>query len=145
MIRIFAAFFIAFCFSCSDPSAEKKVIAQDTLLTRESRAPEPVTDSTKIILTARGSEPGWYAEVYSNRLRLQYNYGKDSLLMYYNFSGILLDEHFTLDMRQAESKFYLEIIKEDCIESGSGEKRERKMIVETGAAKLAGCVTVAPN
>ena len=44
-----------------------------------SKMDEPA--SSKLLFKASGTEPGWFAEFYNNKLRLVVDYGKDSILI----------------------------------------------------------------
>ncbi|MBS1635204.1 MAG: hypothetical protein JST26_04720 [Bacteroidetes bacterium] len=52
--------------------------------------------ASKPVYKATGSEPGWFAEFYTNKLRLVTDYGKDSLILDKSFSDIKFGEPMTL-------------------------------------------------
>lgn len=45
-------------------------------------------EESELLFKAHGSEPGWLADVYNNKLRLVLNYGKDSLWVDDTFKGL---------------------------------------------------------
>lgn len=48
---------------------------------RQENLPEK-EGAERLLLKAIGTEPGWFAEFYNNRVRMMLDYGKDSLSLY---------------------------------------------------------------
>ncbi|MDI9341078.1 MAG: hypothetical protein QM534_10965 [Sediminibacterium sp.] len=115
----------------------------DTILT--------VTDTTQkksvLLMKLRGAEPGWYGEVYTDHLRLLVDYGKDSLTVLHNFENSLSQNGFvaslciaqTLKTKQKDVSLTLDIIDKACMESGSGDKRNRTVSMLYNHKVYKGC------
>ncbi len=109
-------------------------------------ANEEQATTTKPLLIARGSEPGWYAEFFKNKLRLLLNYGKDSLTIENDFSAITTNKSYTCAINQTikNTKISLAITIDlkPCTEEASGETRERTILINYNAKAYKGCATI---
>lgn len=102
-------------------------------------------DTLHPILIARGHEPGWFAQFYEHRLRLLYNYGEDSLHVRNDFSALRGGNAFQLIKPANCEALTVDVRTESCTEAGSGEQRERTVIVTLGDLRLRGCGTEKPE
>ncbi|MBS1652106.1 MAG: hypothetical protein JSU07_08870 [Bacteroidetes bacterium] len=101
------------------------------------------------LLVARGFEPGWYAEFFENKVRFIYNYGKDSLHIDFNFTGINAQKKYnktvvgvkTPHQTNGVPKFVVSILQKNCFEAGSGEKRDRVITISYNGKTYKGCAT----
>ena len=117
---------------------------EDTLKGKEEKtevtdnANSRMAENLKPLLIARGSEPGWYAEFFANHLRLLVDYGKDSLILENDFSGINNDKTFNAVV---ENKLNISIANTPCTEEASGEKREKSISIKYKNKTYKGCAT----
>ncbi len=99
--------------------------------------------NTEIRLKARGSEPGWYAEFYDYKVILVLNYGKDSLTMQGDFTGLTKSKKFEGNYSETINKINYELeikIKEEkCIEEASGDKKEQSITLTLNGKQYKGC------
>jgi uncharacterized membrane protein len=152
---------ILFCFtisalmSCTQVnSTGEKIITQggDTVSSVEistskidalislSEIDEPQTNVLKF--KASGIEPGWFAEVYENKLRLIVDYGKDSLVMESKFEDLDNKNGFVFDKNGDKSpsnnvKVYIQ--NKSCTDAGSGEKKDRIVSIIYKSKIYKGC------
>ncbi len=152
------AFFILFfvLLSCNIPEDEKtiptnKLEALISLGEVDSTKKEPETKPHgKILLIARGSEPGWYAEFSSTHLRLLINNGTDSLHLDNDFSNVVSDSVYKKTIIEASStngkgasmSLVIKIDVKPCIEM-SGEKRDKSITLRYNNQNFKGCATSA--
>ncbi len=107
--------------------------------------------AAKLLLIARGSEPGWYAEFFEDHLRLLIDNGTDSLRFEKDFSGINEGNSYAMNLKQDFKNPRDKIIKvtaidinienKNCTEEGSGEKREKSIIIKYNGKTYKGCAT----
>lgn len=103
----------------------------------------------KALLIARGSEPGWYAEFFEDHLRLLVDYGKDSLILEKDFSGINNDKTYSVVIveNSNENKDHksvslsVSLTDTPCTEEASGEKREKSISIKYKGKTYKGCAT----
>jgi len=152
-------FLLALVFiSCNiknEEAVEATVVAvpEGSLTTDTGTIPEPdslssrLNKKAKLLLIARGSEPGWYAEFFEDHLRLLIDNGTDSLLIEENFSEINKDEkfHSKLLWGHEKSTVEIEIENKTCTEEASGEKREKSIIIKYNGKTYKGCATAKIN
>ncbi len=129
--------------SASHKSDTGTTAMSDTLV--EHRAARHLKKTTPLLI-ARGSEPGWYAEFFADHLRLLIDNGTDSLMVdNIDFSKINADKNFfEMDITHDKNKkWYLSISinGKPCMESGSGEKRERSISITYNKKTYKGCAT----
>jgi uncharacterized membrane protein len=109
----------------------------DAALQRKGAAP---------LLTARGSEPGWYAEFYADHLNLVLDYGKDTLKVDHDFSNISKDKTYTAAIANVSNDngkttsvaLAINIDSKPCTEM-SGEKRDRSITLKYNKKEYKGC------
>ena len=93
---------------------------------------------TTLLLVARGSEPGWYAEFFADHLRLLIDNGTDSLILQKDFNGVDNDSY---DITIPESSLSVSVNDKPCTEEASGEKRERSISIKYKNKTYKGCAT----
>lgn len=103
----------------------------------------------KLLLIARGSEPGWYAEFYNDSVKLQLDYGKIKCRINRDFHGInnekgynktyTIESDHGSNVPAGEFKVIIEI--KPCVEDGSGEKRDRSAQLSFAGKIYRGCAT----
>lgn len=123
-------------------AVKQEGIKTDTIVANEAEN----TPTTKPLLIARGSEPGWYAEFFKNKLRLLVNYGKDSITIENNFEDITANKNYKCTINQtnknAKISLVITIDLKPCTEEASGETRERTILINYNAKTYKGCATV---
>ncbi|MDX2173263.1 MAG: hypothetical protein SFY56_09095 [Bacteroidota bacterium] len=123
-------------------------IKQETEVKTEIVSSE-ISLATKPLLIARGSEPGWYAEFFKDRLRLLLDYGKDSVFVEANFSDVVKAKSFKSSYTKATAgKGKTKVIAlaividiKSCTEEASGDKRERTITLKYNGKTYRGCAT----
>ncbi|MGZ3899645.1 MAG: hypothetical protein ACXVNM_12785 [Bacteroidia bacterium] len=98
------------------------------------------------LLIARGSEPGWYAEFYTDHVSMLLDYGKDTIKVEHDFSSINKDKSYKATMVNVtnnngkKSSLSLQINIEDksCTEM-SGEKRDKAITLKYNNKEYKGC------
>jgi uncharacterized membrane protein len=101
---------------------------------------EPKTDH--LLFKATGTEPGWIAEFYGNKLRLVVDYGNDSLILDNKFEdldnnlGYVFDNHTNKDINKRVS---IQIENKSCTDEGSGAIQDRHVIIVYKAKTYKGC------
>ena len=138
-----------FLFSCTDvnSSGEKTVKqGEDTVtdvnisLSKMDMVEELSKVDDKVIFKAQGTEPGWIAEFSYSKLRLVLDYGKDSLIVEDSFEKVNDKTGFSYTKTIADNKsITVSVQNKPCIESGSGDKAERTVIVKYNATIYKGC------
>jgi hypothetical protein len=105
------------------------------------------TKASVLLMKMRGSEPGWYGEVYSDHLRLLLDYGKDSASIAHNFDSSLSTKGYvaslciaqTHKLKQQDVSLTLDITSKSCLESASGDTRERTVNLVFNKKTYKGC------
>lgn len=114
--------------------AISKINASDTL---------KEVHNSKLLFKARGTEPGWLAEVFTDKLRLLLNYGKDSVLVSDKFENLESPDGYTYTTAAVidgkSNKLTVFIENKPCIEEASGEKAERAVTITYGNITYKGC------
>ena len=98
-------------------------------------------NSSKPLLIARGSEPGWYAEFFKDHLRLLLNYGKDSVFVENDFTNIIKDENYKVSFTKV-SPLSIIIDMKPCTEEASGDKKERTISLKYKGNTYKGCASI---
>ncbi len=114
-----------------------KVDALNTLAEMDEAQP------SKLLFKASGTEPGWFAEFYSDKLRLVVDYGKDSLIMLdQKFEGLDHKDGFIFGVqgeKDLSKNVMVNIDNKPCVDPGSGDKRDRTVYVSYKGKKYRGC------
>ncbi|MBL7918854.1 MAG: hypothetical protein JNJ40_00990 [Bacteroidia bacterium] len=169
MKNVIAYFILAFIFvSCNiknEEAVKVPVVAvpEDSLNTDTGIVPVKDTVSleqglrkaVKLLLIARGSEPGWYAEFFEDHLRLLIDNGTDSLKFEKDFSDINEGNSYDMNLKQDFKNPGDKIVKvtaidikvenKSCTEEGSGEKREKSISIKYNGKTYKGCATAKIN
>lgn len=108
-----------------------------------------ITKAT-LLLVARGSEPGWYAEFFSDHLRLLIDNGTDSLIIEKDFSDINSGNSYSSAIAETGNShnkimkttaMAISIENKACSEEASGEKREKSIVIKYNSKTYKGCAT----
>lgn len=98
---------------------------------------------SELIFVARGSEPGWLAEYYTDKFRLLVDYGKDSLIIqniskYFDLKG---GYSFSYKNSEAGNEVRLNVKIEDkpCIEESTAEKKSKTVTITFNDKVYKGC------
>lgn len=97
-----------------------------------------IKDPSELLFKASGTEPGWFAEFYNNKLRLVVDYGKDSIWIDDSFEKIKDDNGFTYMKTIKEKSVTISVENKPCT-SASGEEADRSMIVKLNNGIYKGC------
>jgi len=99
-------------------------------------------ETPKLLFKASGTEPGWFGEIYSNKLRLVVDYGKDSLVAEDNFKDLKIDKEYSLAKaivtNGKSSALALSIKKETCT-AASGDKVNYTVSFKLNNKSYKGC------
>ena len=102
-------------------------------------------ESSKLLFKASGTEPGWFAEFYTNKLRLVVDYGKDSLIIEDTFKDFSNEKSFVyvkaINVNSKSSALSLAIKKEACT-GASGEKEDFTVSFKLNNKSYKGCGSV---
>ncbi len=157
MKKLFTAIaLLNLCFTCSEPKTDEQSQKEDETteigLSKTEQIveiTEPVKEdvtASKLIFKASGTEPGWYAEFYNNKLKLVVDYGKDSLMITDNFETITKPEAFAYSKAESSNgtKFALAIsvLNKVCVASGSGDKLDKTVEIKLNNKTYKGCGSV---
>lgn len=98
---------------------------------------------SKLLFKASGIEPGWFAEFYTDKLRLVLDYGKDSLIMdNQKFEGLDNKDGFIFGVqadKDVAKNVGINIINKPCVDAGSGDKKDRTVVVTYKGKTYKGC------
>ena len=96
-------------------------------------------ESGELLFKAVGSEPGWYAEFFTNKFRMLMNYGKDSIVLFREFRpGESLDFTYTSSGDGSNVKMSVKIEDKECIDDAGG-KNPNSVTVEFNDKMFKGC------
>ncbi len=98
-----------------------------------SKIDEPEAD--KIVFRASGTEPGWFAEISKQKIRIVLDYGKDSLITEY--SGPALTEGAGFEFKGKD--YTINVTPDACIDAASGDKKDSKVTITHNGKKYTGC------
>lgn len=127
--------------------------AEDTTKTEKAVEKNNITQNPEVrrvaplpLLTARGSEPGWYAEFFTDHALLVLDYGKDTIKIEHDFSNIIKDKTYTAKIasvtndngKKSSFGFVVNIDSKPCTEM-SGEKREKSITLKYNSKEYKGC------
>lgn len=104
-----------------------------------SKIDEPET--SKLLFKASGTEPGWFAEFYNNKLRLVVDYGKDSLNVESQFDNLDSKDGFMYEIAIGDktNKNFIQIINKSCTDAGSGDTKDRQVALSYKGKTYKGC------
>jgi hypothetical protein len=98
-----------------------------------SKIDEPKED--KIIFTASGTEPGWFAEISALKIRVVLDYGKDSVILDNKGAVITENDDYNYTIKDNIS---ISASKKPCT-AVSGDKADRQVTVVYKGKKYSGC------
>lgn len=100
-------------------------------------------EPSKLLFKASGIEPGWFAEFYTNKLRLVVDYGKDSLIMdHQKFEGLDNKDGYIFAIqgeKDLSKNIVVNIDNKSCVDAGSGDKKDRAVVVFYKGKTYKGC------
>lgn len=100
-------------------------------------------EASTLLFKASGTEPGWFAEFYNNKLRLVVDYGKDSLILLdEKFEGLDDNEDYVFTKqgdKDSNKNIGINIFNKPCIDAGSGDKKDRTVVVFYKGRNYRGC------
>jgi uncharacterized membrane protein len=149
MKKLFALFFVAALFGCEQiEKIDKQMDADSTDIANEIAEMKAQAErqganlgSGELLYKAVGSEPGWYAEFYTNKFRMLMNYGNDSIVLFREFKqgG---DLNFSYKTEENGQKVDMNVKLEDkeCID-GAGGKNPNSVTVQFNDKTFKGCGT----
>jgi hypothetical protein len=113
---------------------------------KEEKSAEQKID--QVILYARGSEPGWYAEFYPGKVKLELDYGKTKDELPYDFKQLTTEKNLEISFTDIKTqkgvpiktKFAVIIKIEKCSEV-SGKERDRSITISYNGEKYSGCAS----
>jgi uncharacterized membrane protein len=95
-----------------------------------------------LLFKATGTEPGWFAEISDNKLRLVVDYGKDSLLLEDKFEGLDNKSGYTFDNHENKDnnkKVSIRLENKSCTDEGSGDIKDRQVTITYKSKSYKGC------
>ena len=101
---------------------------------------EPQTHT--LLFKASGTEPGWFAEIFDNKLRLVVDYGKDSLILEDKFEGLNNKSSYTFDNHENKDnnkKVMISLENKSCTDEGSGDIKDRQVTITFKGKSYKGC------
>lgn len=114
----------------------------------EKQETETVTskNASAPLMTARGSEPGWYAEFFSDHAKLVLDYGKDTVNVKYDFTNINKDKTYSAKIanvsvdhgKTTSQALVVNIESKPCTEA-SGETKEKTITLKYNSKEYKGC------
>jgi uncharacterized membrane protein len=100
---------------------------------------ERLTHESEVLFQAVGSEPGWYAEFHTDKFRMLMNYGKDSIVLFREFSkgG---DLNFTYNNTEdgQNIKMKVQVENKECTDAAGG-KNPNTVTVTFNEQTFTGC------
>lgn len=155
MILLVATTFIAFACTQVNSNAEKTITqGDDTVASLEISTSKVDALNTlaemdeeaapsKLLFKASGIEPGWFAEFYTDKLRLLVDYGKDSLIISdHQFDGLDNKDGFIFGVqgeKDLNKNVVINIDNKSCTDAGSGDVKDRTVIVKYKGKTYKGC------
>ncbi|MBC7695570.1 MAG: hypothetical protein H7141_09010 [Burkholderiales bacterium] len=97
-----------------------------------------IKDPSVLLFKASGTEPGWFAEFYNDKLRLIVDYGKDSIWIDDSFEKISDEKGFTYMKTIKEKSVTISVENKSCT-SAAGESADRSIIVKFNNSIYKGC------
>ena len=148
-----AAFFLSACTQINSNSGKSITQGGDTVadvdvslskfdaIEELAAIEEPVKNN--IVFKASGIEPGWFAEFYSNKLRLVIEYGQDSVILNQEFTDLKNEKGFSvtksIKFHNQQTDLKISIDNKPCVNPGSGNKEDRVVTVELNKKNYKGC------
>ena len=149
MKKLFALIFVIGFFNCEQiEKIDRQMDADSTDIANEIADMKAEAEkrganlgSGELLYKAVGSEPGWYAEFYTNKFRMLMNYGNDSIVLFREFEqgGNL---NFSYKNEEDGQKVNMNVKLEDkeCTDAAGG-KNPNTVTVQFNAKTFTGCGT----
>lgn len=104
---------------------------------------EKETVAPTMLFKASGTEPGWFAEFYTDHLRFIFDYGKDSINLKKDFSNLKIsDEKYISNEVSIENSIkrtiQIQVLKTECT-SVSGDKKTHSVSIKLDHNVYNGC------
>lgn len=114
----------------------------EALVNLTEEAETSTTPESKLVFKASGSEPGWAAEFYSDKMRLLYNYGQDSIWIKDSFVDAYGDKGFNYKgvaaVQGAEVPLIISVQNQKCTDM-AGNIADRVVTIKLGVTEYKGC------
>jgi uncharacterized membrane protein len=96
-------------------------------------------NTDNLLFEAHGTEPGWFVQLYPDRLRLLVEYGQDSVIISDAFENVETKTDYTYNKNTQGSNLELIIKNNSCIDAGSGDKLPKEVMVKWKEKSYKGC------
>jgi hypothetical protein len=108
-------------------------------MTNTLTAIERLTHPGELLFKAVGSEPGWYAEFHTDKFRMLMNYGKDSIVLFREFTpGGNLDFTYSNSGNGNDIKMEVKVEDKECTDDAGG-KNPNVVTVKFNDKVFVGC------
>lgn len=97
----------------------------------------PKENTSRLFFKASGTEPGWSLEMYTDKLRLLLDYGKDSVIIADNFEEMAFEDDYKYS--HFDSKIEINVMKGPCVHDGSGESLSKTVVINRETKTYKGC------
>lgn len=98
-------------------------------------------ETNLFLFKASGIEPGWLLEISEFKIKLVMDYGKDSVILD-NKGGVINDKedyHYEIQDKDISKSFSVKAMNKPCIDGGSGDKKDRVVVVKYKGKTYQGC------
>jgi uncharacterized membrane protein len=96
-------------------------------------------NDNNLLFEGRGTEPGWFIQIYEGKLRLLVDYGADSVIIADSFEGIKAEENFNYNKVSGDNKLELNIKNKPCTDEGKGDTSPQTVVVNWKNKSYTGC------
>lgn len=142
MKKLLYTFLIAVCFGCesNDKTTNQATDSNEAEMPTSKLEAlvelEKVDDTeSKLLFSGFGSEPGWTLEIYSNKIRVLVNYGKDSLIVNEDFASTYSNDNFNYNYKD----FRLKIEQKKCTDESKGDTHTHAVTFDYVGKTFKGC------
>ncbi len=97
-----------------------------------------IEEPQELLFRATGTEPGWMAEFYNDKLRLVVDYGKDSIWIDDSFEKIKDEKGFTFMKTIKEKSVTISVENKTCTDA-AGDKADRLVMIKFNNTVYKGC------
>ncbi|MDF2448268.1 MAG: hypothetical protein K0R26_772 [Bacteroidota bacterium] len=97
-----------------------------------------INEPSELLFKASGTEPGWFAEFYNDKLRLVVDYGKDSVWINDSFEKVIDAGGFTYLKTLKDKDVTISVENKPCV-NAAGDKTDRSVILKFNSAIYKGC------
>lgn len=151
-VFILSVILFSSCTQVNTEGTKNIVVGEDTVaevdiaiskLDQIAEIAEEPKQEQKLIFTAHGSEPGWLAQFYTNKLRVLANYGKDSILLNDDFTSLIDAKDYnynkSITINGKSSNIIISIQNKSCVSEASGDKEDKKVLMNFNFKTYSGC------